>query len=252
MFRCLILTTEHSLLFISHEQLKQAIIEKESNVNTLRKQVTASCKQNSAISSTNTQTCQQLEISIQEGSFMLKKIRLERIALRDDISSKALKIVRITCDIEFLMIITEIFQDRIDVESKKQQLEALEQKIEHVEQVVKALRRVIQKAQPIAHQTNQQAFEQTNSRFSELFSQLVPTKRASLVQCVEQQMEQGVEFCVTNAGCEQQNLLSLLSGGQKTLLCMAFIFSVATVRFVVMCKPNIANPHKQITNLHYG
>lgn len=118
--------------------------------------------------------------------------------------------------------------DQSRIQQKQNELAELELKYNQVQSSMEQLVRGIQEATVIVDQYNTKAFEFINQQFSKYFRTVVPLKVATLEKLGDK-IEQGIQFVVYNENDTSIPVeLSQLSGGQKTLLSLCFMLSVAS------------------------
>lgn len=130
------------------------------------------------------------------------------------------------------------------IDSKRKELRDFQTKLNHIENSIQQLSEGIEQANEVVLRANEHAFEKINDIFSRYFSIFLPSKRAKLYKTGDI-VEDGIEFVVWDAASGSRTIsedaelikdsdanssvtLAQLSGGQKTLLSLSFIFAVAT------------------------
>ena len=110
--------------------------------------------------------------------------------------------------------------------------------LEQREDLVKAmedLQKVIRKINRITQDRFMETFEQVNQKMGEVFPRLFDGGTAKLILTEpEKPLETGVEFLIHPPG-KKLTLMSLLSGGEKALSAIAFIFSIFLLKPASFC-----------------
>ena len=105
------------------------------------------------------------------------------------------------------------------IKEKEKLISEICEKIETIKRSILVLEEGIHDSKEKIRVINKTAFFKIKSSFEKFAFQLIPTKKVGL-RLIGENVEDGVEFDVE---------LSQFSGGQKTLLAIAFVWSVATV-----------------------
>ena len=117
----------------------------------------------------------------------------------------------------------------------EQRFEFLSREQDDLNTAVSDLNKVIRKINKITRERFVATFDQINEKLSEVFPQLFQGGSAKLVMTdPEKPLETGVEFMVHPPG-KRLTRLSLLSGGEKALSAIAFIFSIFLIRPAAFC-----------------
>lgn len=159
-------------------------------------------------------------ISLDEFKFRVKKLTNEKKDLNKQIENRNI--------------------EASAIDSKRKELRDFQTKLSHIENSIQQLSEGIEQANEVVLRANEHAFEKIGDIFSRYFSILLPSKRAKLYKTGER-VEDGIEFVVWDAASGDRTIsedalsdansnvtLAQLSGGQKTLLSLSFIFAVAT------------------------
>ncbi|MCL2469436.1 MAG: chromosome segregation protein SMC [Alphaproteobacteria bacterium] len=114
----------------------------------------------------------------------------------------------------------------VEAEATQTEMEKLTREKEDLVAAIKKLRLGIGQLNREARDRLNHAFEQVNERFQKLFTKLFGGGKASLALVEnEDPMNAGLEIFAAPPGKKQQ-ILSLLSGGEKTLTALALLFAV--------------------------
>ncbi len=122
-----------------------------------------------------------------------------------------------------------------EFEELKERFEFLENQRDDLLKAIEDLHKVIRKINKITQQKFMETFTQINQKLSEVFPRLFDGGEAKLV-LVEpgKPLESGVEFMIHPPG-KKLTRLSLLSGGEKALSAIAFIFSIFLIKPASFC-----------------
>lgn len=102
-------------------------------------------------------------------------------------------------------------------------------------QAIEDLQRVIKKINRITQQRFLETFEQVNTKLQEVFPRLFEGGSAKLILTdPDNPLESGVEYLVTPPG-KKLTRMSLLSGGEKAMAAIAFVFSMFLIRPASFC-----------------
>jgi len=117
----------------------------------------------------------------------------------------------------------------------EQRFEFLSREQDDLNTAVSDLNKVIRKINKICKERFVVTFNQINEKLGEVFPQLFQGGSAKLVMTEpEKPLETGVEFMVHPPG-KRLTRLTLLSGGEKALSAIAFIFSIFLIRPAAFC-----------------
>ncbi|ETR70203.1 MAG: chromosome segregation protein [Candidatus Magnetoglobus multicellularis str. Araruama] len=117
----------------------------------------------------------------------------------------------------------------------EQRFEFLSREQDDLNTAVSDLNKVIRKINKICRERFVVTFNQINEKLGEVFPQLFQGGSAKLVMTEpEKPLETGVEFMVHPPG-KRLTRLTLLSGGEKALSAIAFIFSIFLIRPAAFC-----------------
>ncbi len=104
--------------------------------------------------------------------------------------------------------------------------EFINKQYQDLEVSLSSLRQAITKINKISRQRFRQTFENVNQKFQEVFPKLFEGGKAKLLLTDEENLlETGVEIVVQPPGKRLQSI-TLLSGGEKALTAIAFVFSI--------------------------
>ncbi|MFC1798978.1 chromosome segregation protein SMC, partial [Thermodesulfobacteriota bacterium] len=122
-----------------------------------------------------------------------------------------------------------------EYEEHKERFDFLSEQRDDLVQSVEDLHKVIAKINKITKKRFMETFELVNTKLGEVFPRLFEGGTAKLVLTEPQKpLETGVEFMVHPPG-KKLTRLSLLSGGEKALSAIAFIFSIFLIRPASFC-----------------
>ena len=115
---------------------------------------------------------------------------------------------------------------------------------------VEDLHKVIRKINRITQERFSQTFEMINAKLAEVFPRLFTGGTARLVLTEpERPLETGVEFMIHPPG-KKLTRLSLLSGGEKALSAIAFIFSIFLIKPASFCLMDEIDAPLDDANVH--
>jgi chromosome segregation protein len=122
-----------------------------------------------------------------------------------------------------------------EYEQLKDRLEFLEAQRDDLIKAIEDLHKVIKKINRITQQRFLETFNQINLKLKEVFPRLFEGGEANLVLMEpDKPLESGVEFMIHPPG-KKLTRLSLLSGGEKALSAIAFIFSIFLIKPASFC-----------------
>jgi len=155
---------------------------------------------------------EKIEMSVQEMEKELERFRA-RIASIGDVNLGAIK----------------------EYEELKERFDFLNEQRADLEKAIEDLHKVIRKINRITQQRFIETFEQVNDKLKEVFPKLFEGGSARL-ELTEpgKPLETGVEFMVHPPG-KKLTRMSLLSGGEKALSAIAFIFAIFLMRPASFC-----------------
>ncbi|MDJ0780510.1 MAG: chromosome segregation protein SMC [Desulfosarcinaceae bacterium] len=117
----------------------------------------------------------------------------------------------------------------------KERFDFLSEQREDLEQAIADLHKVIQRINKITQEKFMATFEAVNEKLKEVFPKLFTGGRAWLALTDPNDLlESGVEYMVHPAG-KKLTRMSLMSGGEKALSAIAFIFSIFLLRPTSFC-----------------
>ncbi|MGD8971088.1 MAG: hypothetical protein PVG01_06740, partial [Desulfobacterales bacterium] len=106
---------------------------------------------------------------------------------------------------------------------------------EDLQKAIDDLHKVIRKINRITQQRFMETFDQVNQKLGDVFPRLFEGGSAKLVLTEpDNPLETGVEFMIHPPG-KKLTRMSLLSGGEKALSAIAFIFSLFLIRPASFC-----------------
>ncbi|MBW1898991.1 MAG: hypothetical protein JRI61_08030, partial [Deltaproteobacteria bacterium] len=122
-----------------------------------------------------------------------------------------------------------------EYEDLKARFEFLSSQQEDLVKALDDLQKVIRKINRITQDRFMKTFEQVNEKLEEVFPKLFNGGSAKLVLTEpDKPLETGVEFMIHPPG-KKLTRLSLLSGGEKALSAIAFIFSIFLIKPAAFC-----------------
>eukprot|EP01126_Amoeba_proteus_P058930 TRINITY_DN7666_c0_g4_i1.p1 TRINITY_DN7666_c0_g4~~TRINITY_DN7666_c0_g4_i1.p1 ORF type:complete len:351 (-),score=105.16 TRINITY_DN7666_c0_g4_i1:149-1201(-) len=116
---------------------------------------------------------------------------------------------------------------------RKRQCQDFKEKLAVVIESMTKLTECMEESQVKVDEANQLSFDEINSELKKFFKFIIPSKRARLVKLIpDGKMEDGIEFQIKNkeTNGKWKSGIHELSGGQKTLLSICFILSIAKVK----------------------
>ncbi|MGB5748534.1 MAG: chromosome segregation protein SMC [Desulfobacterales bacterium] len=122
-----------------------------------------------------------------------------------------------------------------EYEQLKDRFEFLEAQRDDLLQAIDDLKKVIKRINKITQQKFTETFDQINEKLKEVFPRLFDGGEAKLVLIeADKPLESGVELMIHPPG-KKLTRLSLLSGGEKALSAIAFIFSIFLIKPASFC-----------------
>jgi len=122
-----------------------------------------------------------------------------------------------------------------EYEQLKDRFEFLEAQRDDLLQAIDDLQKVIKKINKITQKKFTETFDQINEKLTEVFPRLFDGGEAKLVLIEpDKPLESGVELMIHPPG-KRLTRLSLLSGGEKALSAIAFIFSIFLIKPASFC-----------------
>jgi len=122
-----------------------------------------------------------------------------------------------------------------EYEQLKDRFEFLETQRDDLLKAIDDLQTVVKKINKITQQKFTETFEKVNEKLKEVFPRLFDGGEATLVLLEpEKPLESGVELMIHPPG-KKLTRLSLLSGGEKALSAIAFIFSIFLIKPASFC-----------------
>jgi chromosome segregation protein len=113
--------------------------------------------------------------------------------------------------------------------------EFLQRQKEDLEKAIDGLHQVIRKINTVSQERFMQTFQAINAKLSEVFPRLFNGGTAELVLTEpDRPLETGVEFMIHPPG-KKLTRMSLLSGGEKAMAAIAFIFAIFLIRPTSFC-----------------
>ncbi|MDD4802048.1 MAG: chromosome segregation protein SMC [Syntrophomonas sp.] len=116
----------------------------------------------------------------------------------------------------------------------KQRYEFLYQQSQDLTVAIESLGRILQETEKIMTKNFSQFMELANKSFNRTFVEIFNGGDAALVMESPQDLTDGVDILVKMPGKRSQSL-NLLSGGERALTCIAFIFSLLRLKPVPFC-----------------
>jgi len=122
-----------------------------------------------------------------------------------------------------------------EYEQLKDRFEFLEEQRDDLVRAIQDLHKVIKKINRITVKRFLETFDSINEKLNEVFPKLFGGGRARLIlQDPNDPLETGVEFMIHPPG-KKLTRLSLLSGGEKAMSAIAFIFSIFLIKPTAFC-----------------
>jgi chromosome segregation protein len=122
-----------------------------------------------------------------------------------------------------------------EYEQLKDRFEFLESQRDDLLKAIDDLQKVVKKINKITQQKFTETFDKINEKLTEVFPRLFDGGEAKLVLVEpEKPLESGVELMIHPPG-KKLTRLSLLSGGEKALSAIAFIFSIFLIKPASFC-----------------
>ena len=122
-----------------------------------------------------------------------------------------------------------------EYEQLKDRFDFLEAQRDDLLQAIDDLQKVVKKINKITQQKFTETFKQINEKLVEVFPRLFEGGEAKLVLVEpDKPLESGVELMIHPPG-KKLTRLSLLSGGEKALSAIAFIFSIFLIKPASFC-----------------
>ena len=122
-----------------------------------------------------------------------------------------------------------------EYEQLKERFEFLDRDQTDLVTAMEDLNKVIKKINKITKEKFQQTFDEINAKLQDVFPQLFQGGSAKLIMTdPDNPLDTGVEFMVHPPG-KRLTRLTLLSGGEKALSAIAFIFSIFLIRPAAFC-----------------
>jgi len=247
----------------------QSLQNMYNNLKTLDDSLTANESEYNAIDTHLQENDGQLAAIQTERQETLEKIRLlelelsEKRIMRDNIAGKvqeryhisiaALRLQKTQQDEKLQMNMDEMetelerFRTKInsigdvnlgaikEYEELKERFDFLTEQHNDLEKAIEDLHKVIRKINRITQQRFMETFEKVNTKLKEVFPKLFEGGSARLeLTEPNKPLETGIEFLVHPPG-KKLTRMSLLSGGEKALSAIAFIFAIFLIRPASFC-----------------
>jgi len=234
------------------KQLAESLSESQAEFDLIAQKMEENNESMSKIKGAQAQTQQKIQALELEQS--QRKLKLENIDTRiKERFDQELEDIQKDFEPERKMPLTEIDKELSGCRKKVNQIgavnmdaieeyKALEERFEFLSReqddlktAVSDLNKVIRKINKICRERFLETFNQINEKLNEVFPQLFQGGSARLVLTdPEKPLETGVEFMVHPPG-KRLTRLTLLSGGEKALSAIAFIFSIFLIRPAAFC-----------------
>ena len=234
------------------KQLADSLSDSQAEFDLIAKKMEENNASMSQIKGAQAQTQQKIQALELEQS--QRKLKLENIDARiKERFDQELEEIQKDFEPERKMALTEIDKELSGCRKKVNQIgavnmdaieeyKALEERFEFLSKeqgdlktAVSDLNKVIRKINKICRERFVDTFNQINEKLNEVFPQLFQGGSAKLVMTEpEKPLETGVEFMVHPPG-KRLTRLTLLSGGEKALSAIAFIFSIFLIRPAAFC-----------------
>jgi chromosome segregation protein len=122
-----------------------------------------------------------------------------------------------------------------EYEQLKDRFDFLEEQRDDLVRAIQDLHKVIKKINTITEKRFLETFDSINQKLTEVFPRLFGGGKAKLaLQDPNDPLETGVEFMIHPPG-KKLTRLSLLSGGEKAMAAIAFIFSIFLIKPTAFC-----------------
>jgi chromosome segregation protein len=234
------------------KQLEEILAESQAEFEHIAKQMEENNESMSQIKGAQVQTQQKIQALELEQS--QRKLKLENIDARiKERFDQELEEIQKDFEPETKMPLTEIDKELTACRKKVNQIgsvnmdaieeyKTLEERFEFLSReqndlktAVSDLHKVIRKINKICRERFVETFNQINEKLNEVFPQLFQGGSAKLMMTdPDKPLETGVEFMVHPPG-KRLTRLTLLSGGEKALSAIAFIFSIFLIRPAAFC-----------------
>ena len=122
-----------------------------------------------------------------------------------------------------------------EYEKLKERFDFLSEQRDDLVKAIDGLNRVIRRINKITQKKFMETFARVNEKLSEVFPRLFDGGNANLVLTrPDKPLETGVEFMIQPSG-KKLTRMSLLSGGEKALSAIAFVFSIFLIKPASFC-----------------
>ncbi|MEE9536396.1 MAG: chromosome segregation protein SMC [Desulfobacterales bacterium] len=159
----------------------------------------------------------------------------ESLELTSDKTIEAMEEELTTCKTKISKIVDVNLGAIREYEQLKDRFEFLEEQRNDLVCAIEDLHKVIKKINTITQKRFLETFNLINEKLNEVFSKLFGGGTAKLVlKDPNMPLETGVEFMIHPPG-KKLTRLSLLSGGEKALCAIAFIFSIFLIKPAAFC-----------------
>ncbi|MBI3541014.1 MAG: chromosome segregation protein SMC [Deltaproteobacteria bacterium] len=186
-----------------------------------------------------------LSATVQEKTAQLKNIRKENELAKSHTGDLRVTISRVESELnhleqqineKYLVNLKEMNLGAIpEYEELKTRQQFLTQQIEDLETSINALKKAIQQVNQTTRKRFEETFHRVNERFQTLFPRLFQGGRAELRLTNEEDLlNSGVELLVQPPG-KKLSHVGLLSGGEKAMSAVAFVFSIFLVKPSPFC-----------------
>eukprot|EP01080_Neovahlkampfia_damariscottae_P008839 gene8839-787_t len=214
------------------ENKKQNIIDLKNSISILDQNLNKQINQKNSIKEeikNKNEIIQQIELKLKKNRIINQQKIDNTIDLsKEEINFQISKFHKIK---EELSKDSKIFNQNFDkIEKKKKEIFDFKQKLQFISIGISKFKESIESSKNIADQVNEETFEKVNSKFKIYFSSMVPNKIACIKK-ISLKIEEGIDFEIQNSNNQKKTICPYneLSGGQKTLLNMSFVFAISQV-----------------------
>ena len=178
---------------------------------------------------------QRLQETYREELTALRANLAQNPEIRTDMTAEAMQDELTRCRNKIANIIDVNLSAIKEYETLKDRHSFLEEQRNDLIKAIDDLHKVIRKINKITQERFLQTFQQINEKLGEVFPRLFNGGTAKLVMTEpDKPLDSGVEFMIQLPG-KKLTRLSLLSGGEKALCAIAFIFSIFLIRPASFC-----------------
>ncbi|KAL9657512.1 hypothetical protein ABK040_016777 [Willaertia magna] len=185
----------------------------------------------------------EIESKIEKNNNLLKNKQLEKEKFNEDLSSIDENNDKLKLSIDELKHLQQHYQkkklelnkevkniyiDINDIENKQRNLQLSKKRLEWISKSILNLNEGLEESKEKVEKHNEIAFNKIKELFENYFTLMIQNKIAT-IQKIGNKVEDGIEIIVKyNLNDDKVIDLSQLSGGEKTMLSIAFLFSIAS------------------------